>query len=64
MEHRLRTESGEWCGAARLGGRLFDMTGSAVKGEMHRYLQAARDVLVWYDIRRPMTATGTNLLGL
>ena len=47
------------------------MTGSDVKGEMHRYLQVARDVLVWkldglseYDIRRPMTATGTNLLGL
>lgn len=47
------------------------MTGSDAKGELHRYLQAARDALVWkldglseYDIRRPMTATGTNLLGL
>lgn len=35
------------------------------------YLQDARDVLLWkldglseYDIRRPMTPTGTNLLGL
>lgn len=35
------------------------------------YLQAARDALLWkleglseYDIRRPMTPTGTNLLGL
>lgn len=36
-----------------------------------RYLQQARDALLWklegvseYDARRPMTATGTNLLGL
>lgn len=36
-----------------------------------RYLQAARDAVVWkleglseYDVRRPMTPTGTNLLGL
>jgi len=41
------------------------------KAELHVYLQRARDVLVWkldglseYDIRRPMTPTGTNLLGL
>jgi hypothetical protein len=41
------------------------------KADLLRYLQAARDALVWkldglpeYDIRRPMTATGTNLLGL
>ena len=38
---------------------------------MHRYLRNAREVLLWkldglsdYDIRRPMTPTGTNLLGL
>ncbi|HLL51704.1 MAG TPA: DinB family protein [Thermomicrobiales bacterium] len=36
-----------------------------------RYLQTAREVLLWkldglseYDIRRPLTPTGTNLLGL
>jgi uncharacterized damage-inducible protein DinB len=36
-----------------------------------RYLQASRDALLWkleglgeYDIRRPLTPTGTNLLGL
>lgn len=36
-----------------------------------RYLQTAREALLWkleglgeYDIRRPMTPTGTNLLGL
>jgi hypothetical protein len=35
-----------------------------------RYLQAAREALLWkldglseYDIRRPLTPTGTNLLG-
>jgi uncharacterized damage-inducible protein DinB len=47
------------------------MTGSDPKADLHRYLQAAREVLVWkldglseYDIRRPVTPTGTNLLGL
>jgi len=47
------------------------MTGSDPKVDLHRYLQAARDGLVWkldglseYDIRRPLTPTGTNLLGL
>ncbi|HEX5331921.1 MAG TPA: DinB family protein [Cellulomonas sp.] len=41
------------------------------KAELHRYLQAAREALLWkleglpeYDIRRPLTPTGTNLLGL
>jgi uncharacterized damage-inducible protein DinB len=41
------------------------------KAELARYLQRARDALVWkldglseYDIRRPMVPTGTNLLGL
>ncbi len=41
------------------------------KADLHRYLQAARDALLWkleglseYDIRRPLTPTGTNLLGL
>jgi uncharacterized damage-inducible protein DinB len=47
------------------------MTGSAPKADLHRYLQAAREALVWkldglseYDVRRPMVPTGTNLLGL
>jgi hypothetical protein len=42
-----------------------------VKAELHSYLQGARETLVWkleglgeYDIRRPLTPTGTNLLGL
>lgn len=41
------------------------------KDILQRYLQTARDALVWkldglddYDARRPMTPTGTNLLGL
>jgi len=42
-----------------------------VKEELHSYLRGARETLVWkldglgeYDIRRPVTPTGTNLLGL
>jgi len=41
------------------------------KADLHRYLQVAREALLWkldglgeYDVRRPMVATGTNLLGL
>lgn len=41
------------------------------KADLHEYLQTARDVMLWkleglseYDIRRPLVATGTNLLGL
>jgi uncharacterized damage-inducible protein DinB len=47
------------------------MTDPGAKAELHRYLQAGRDALLWkleglseYDVRRPMTPTGTNLLGL
>lgn len=42
-----------------------------VKAHLHQKLRAAREALVWkldglsdYDIRRPLTPTGTNLLGL
>ncbi|MEV3936208.1 DinB family protein [Glycomyces sp. NPDC049804] len=41
------------------------------KTHLHRYLTNARDAVLWkleglgeYDIRRPLTPTGTNLLGL
>lgn len=41
------------------------------KDDLHTYLKAARNALLWkaeglseYDVRRPMTPTGTNLLGL
>ena len=47
------------------------MTGADEKQALHRYLRDARGVLLWkleglsgYDIRRPVTPTGTNLLGL
>jgi uncharacterized damage-inducible protein DinB len=47
------------------------MTTADPKADLHRYLQVARDVLLWkleglseYDVRRPLTPTGTNLLGL
>ncbi|MGH3437005.1 MAG: DinB family protein [Sciscionella sp.] len=47
------------------------MTESNPKADLHRYLRAGRAALLWkleglseYDIRRPLTPTGTNLLGL
>jgi uncharacterized damage-inducible protein DinB len=47
------------------------MTGSDQKADLHRYLQAGREALLWkldglseYDLRRPMVPTGTNLLGV
>ncbi|MFI6349733.1 DinB family protein [Streptomyces sp. NPDC050560] len=47
------------------------MTDQGPKDDLLRYLRAGRDALLWkleglgeYDIRRPLTPTGTNLLGL
>ncbi|WP_329039572.1 DinB family protein [Streptomyces sp. NBC_00178] len=47
------------------------MTSPDAKADLRRYLQSARDALLWkldglseYDVRRPLTPTGTNLLGL
>ncbi|WP_406147068.1 DinB family protein [Streptomyces sp. NBC_01012] len=47
------------------------MSASDAKGDLHRYLQSAREALLWkieglseYDARRPLTPTGTNILGL
>jgi uncharacterized damage-inducible protein DinB len=47
------------------------MTGAEPKADLRRYLQLGREALLWkleglseYDVRRPMVATGTNLLGL
>ncbi len=41
------------------------------KADLRRYLQEGREAIVWklvglseYDVRRPLTPTGTNLLGL
>ena len=47
------------------------MTTSDPKDDLCRYLQVARESLLWkldglseYDVRRPVVPTGTNLLGL
>lgn len=47
------------------------MTDGFAKEYLHEELQLSRSALVWkldglseYDVRRPLTATGTNLLGL
>jgi uncharacterized damage-inducible protein DinB len=52
-------------------GRVATMTEPGPKADLQRYLQAGRDALLWkldglgeYDVRRPLTPTGTNLLGL
>src|SRR5699024_6804285 len=50
---------------------LRSMTNNEHKAVLHRYLSSARENLRWklaglseYDARRPLTPTGTNLLGL
>lgn len=47
------------------------MSAQDPKADLHLYLQEGRDALLWkldglssYDARRPMSPTGTNLLGL
>jgi uncharacterized damage-inducible protein DinB len=47
------------------------MSGDERKADLHRYLQVGREAVLWkleglseYDARRPLTRTGTNLLGL
>lgn len=51
--------------------RSSPMSDTDLKGTLTAYLQTGRDVLLWkldglseYDARRPLTPTGTNLLGL
>src|SRR5207248_6205766 len=51
--------------------RLSVITGSDPKDDLRWYLQVAREALLWkleglseYAVRRPLTPTGTNLLGL
>ena len=65
------TRLGSYLLRASIAGILLRMTGPDAKADLHDYLQGAREVLLWkleglseYDIRRPMTPTGTNLLGL
>ncbi|WP_330175359.1 DinB family protein [Streptomyces sp. NBC_01498] len=50
---------------------MADQQLATMKADLVRYLQSARDSLLWkldglseYDARRPLTPTGTNLLGL
>lgn len=57
--------------AVGAGWQTARMTTWDPKNDLHRYLQTARDALLWkldglseYEIRRPLTPTGTNLLGL
>jgi uncharacterized damage-inducible protein DinB len=52
-------------------GQAVRMPTSDLKADLHHHLRVARHALVWkldglsdHDIRRPMTPTGTNLLGL
>jgi Protein of unknown function (DUF664) len=52
-------------------GRLMPMIDEFAKEHLHDHLRWVREALVWkldglceYDIRRPLTSTGTNLLGL
>jgi uncharacterized damage-inducible protein DinB len=52
-------------------GKLVAMIDDFAKDFLHDRLKVIREALVWkldalseYDIRRPLTATGTNLLGL
>jgi uncharacterized damage-inducible protein DinB len=47
------------------------MTDRDPKADLHRYLQVAREAMLWklegldeYAVRRPVVRTGTNLLGL
>jgi hypothetical protein len=47
------------------------MTSREPKADLHHYLKRGREALLWkldgaseYDVRRPLTPTGTNLLGL
>lgn len=47
------------------------MDETQAKDDLHRYLRAGREALLWkldgldeYELRRPLTQTGTNLLGL
>jgi hypothetical protein len=57
-----------------MGDHTGSGTGSGAdpaKDDLHRYLQTGREALLWkldgvgeYDARRPLTPTGTNLLGL
>jgi uncharacterized damage-inducible protein DinB len=63
-----RAERWRWL---RLGVRLSPLMADDPKSILRDYLQTARDALLWkldglseYDARRPLTPTGSNLLGI
>ena len=67
MDNDVRSSAG----LTPRGARLARMTPLDPKTDFHRYLQEARDALLWkldglseYDVRRPLVPTGINLLGL
>jgi hypothetical protein len=58
-------------GARQRGSLPLTWQDPGVKDTLHEYLRNARKAMLWkldglgeYDIRRPLTPTGTNLLGL
>lgn len=66
-----RRDRRTWCWLSVLDARVFRMTRPTPKADLLRTLRTARETLLWkleglseYDVRRPMTPTGTNLLGL
>lgn len=66
-----RHSSGQVRRLSAAGAKLCAMNQPDPKADLVRYLQVARDAVLWkleglseYDVRRPMTPTGTNLLGL
>ena len=67
----MRDTGGFMTSARAPAGRLTAMTVTDQKSDLRQYLQQARDAMLWkldglsdYDIRRPVTPTGTNLLGM
>jgi len=59
------------CGTGARRRQAWCMTPSDAKADLHEYLCSAREALLWkveglseYEVRRPRTPTGTDLLGL
>jgi uncharacterized damage-inducible protein DinB len=63
--------TGRLSGVTEASGGAGTVAAADEKADIKRYLQEAREALLWkldglseYDVRRPLTATGTNLLGI
>src|ERR671914_2441481 len=70
LERRINARLKSFCGRAHLW-HPPQMATTDPKVHLKRYLQTAREAMLWkldgldeYEIRRPSTPTGTNLLGL